>query len=157
MPNWNQNKLTITHMTDELREWLAADGGLSFERIKPTPPEMLNDESHSWYDWRVENWGTKWDLIMPERGRAAADELLACGETFFDTAWAPPIPAIAELSRLFPDSGFRLDYYECGHFFAGSCEFDGGSYSDVELEDDDEIKAFARSVFDEEFDDDGEE
>jgi hypothetical protein len=109
MPNWNQNKLIITHRSDVLLEWLADPRGLSFERIKPLP--ALPDQQVN--DWCCTHWGTKWDLT-PEQARAAADELLACGETFFNTAWSPPIEAIAELSRLFPESGFRLDYYEGG-------------------------------------------
>jgi hypothetical protein len=149
MPNWNQNKLIITHRSDVLLEWLADPRGLSFERIKPLP--ALPDQQVN--DWCCTHWGTKWDLT-PEQARAAADELLACGETFFNTAWSPPIAAITELSRLFPESGFRLDYYEGGCWFAGSCVFDGGSYFDDQLEDDGEIKAFAQAVFDEEFNDD---
>jgi hypothetical protein len=148
MPNWNQNKLSVSHRTDELLEWLADPRGLSFERIKPLP--ALPDQQVN--DWCCTHWGTKWDLT-PEQARAAGDELLLHGETFFETAWSPPIEAIAELSRLFPESGFRLDYYEGGCWFAGSCEFDGGHYSEVILEVDDEIKDFARDVFDEEFDD----
>ncbi len=154
MPNWNVNRLTVDRITPAFKEWLEHEGGFSFERIDPTPPEMLEDDSYAdgWFNWRVEQWGTKWDVEYP---RAIADSLLAGEQAHFNTAWSPPIAAIETLSKMFPDIEFRLDYYEGGCWFAGYCEFNGGSYSDVQLEDD-EIKDFARSVFDEDFDDDEE-
>ena len=56
-----------------------------------------------WYDWRNENWDTKWDVagsveVEEERWK---DEL----ESFtanFSTAWAPPEGICMRLRQLFP-------------------------------------------------------
>ena len=156
MPNWNVNTLTVDRITPAFEEWLKHEGGFSFERISPTPPEKLEDDSYAegWFNWRVEQWGTKWDVEYP---RAIADSLLAGEQAHFDTAWSPPIAAIEKLSKLFPDIEFRLEYYEGGCWFAGSAIFFDGLVEDTTLQEDDDIKAFARAVFDEEFDTDEDE
>ncbi|MFD1246054.1 DUF1281 family ferredoxin-like fold protein [Paralysiella testudinis] len=69
----------------------------------------------SWYDWRVENWGTKWN---------------ACESTFtvgpnsikvsFDTAWAPPEGVYAAICAAYPDLQLTALYIEDGMSFAGS-------------------------------------
>ena len=49
----------------------------------------------SWYDWRVENWGTKWNSYDLDR---IDDDTIA-----FSTAWANPEPIIKKLSAKYPD------------------------------------------------------
>ena len=150
MPNWTNNKLTIEDCSPELAAYLQ-ENGLSFDKIKPTPPEMLNDESGSWYGWRVENWGTKWDLSEQEQ-RDVADMLLSEDADFtacFDTAWSPPCQAIAALSAMFPNDRFVLHYLELGMLFAGTANISNGeSIEDDIFEDEESIRAFALEVFD---------
>jgi len=80
--------------------------------------ETANREKHgyaTWYDFCVNEWGTKWDTgtqgyeVKPE-----SDGRMCIG---FDTAWAPPIAAMEKLC----DLGFsvRLMYYESGMAFCG--------------------------------------
>ena len=53
----------------------------------------------SWYDWSIENWGTKWNAYSCERR----------GEKFrFETAWSAPLKFLDSLSRKHPDNQFRL-------------------------------------------------
>lgn len=111
-----------------------------FDQLKPCPPELLDedlttwggndDESlarqtkrdamkkrygfESWYDWRVENWGTKWDvrdiqIYTPESG-----DLM---QLQFDTAWLPPIP----IYELLKEQGYVVNaqYIDEGMGFAG--------------------------------------
>jgi len=70
----------------------------------------------NWYDWKVKNWGTKWnagdDVDIGE-----GDGIL---EYTFDTAWSPPNPIAEALSFRFPDCIFILSYKEEGMGFAGS-------------------------------------
>jgi hypothetical protein len=80
-----------------------------------------------WYDWCVNEWGTKWDVgcegyaVNPE-----ADGRMCIG---FDSAWSPPIQAMEKLC----DLGFsvRLMYYEPGMGFCGIWEDGDDDYYDI--------------------------
>jgi hypothetical protein len=149
MPNWCNNKLRVEDCSPELAEYLKTEG-LSFEKIKPTPPEMMNDEKGSWYGWRVNEWGTKWDIDEKEQ-REVADMLLSESADFtaeFDTAWSPPLQAIAELSEQFPNDKFVLHYLELGCMFAGVAHIANGLTSDSEInQTSEDIYRFAEEEF----------
>jgi hypothetical protein len=147
MPNWNENKLSIMDCSPELESYLK-ENGLSFEKIKPTPPEMLGVGNNSWYGWRVSNWGTKWDLTEQEQ-REVADQLISESADFqatFMTAWSPPLEAIAALSEMFPHDQFTLDYFESGCWFAGTAVISQGEIDDNQVDDDD-VAEFAKENF----------
>jgi hypothetical protein len=129
----------------ELESYLK-ENGLSFNKIKPTPPELL--EGNGWYDWRLENWGTKWDLSEQEQ-REVADQLISESADFqaiFMTANSPPIEAIAALSEMFPHDQFTLDYFESGCWFAGTAVISQGFFDD-NLVDDADVAKFAKENF----------
>jgi hypothetical protein len=145
MPNWCENKLSIMDCSPELESYLK-ENGLSFEKIKPTPSELL--EGNGWYDWRLENWGTKWDLSEQEQ-REVADQLISESADFqaiFMTANSPPIEAIAALSEMFPNDQFTLDYFESGCWFAGTAVISKGEIDDNQVDDDD-VAEFAKENF----------
>jgi len=92
--------------------------------------EQQNLDEHgfaNWYDWRVEMWGTKWDI-----GDKHCDLDYTTGDTAielsFDSAWSPPIGFYKKMEEL----GFTVKayYYEpgmafCGQFFDGvDAQFD---------------------------------
>lgn len=131
MPNWCYNNLDITATNDEQKAVLekvskaeAADGFISMflplpEALKDTvkgsgeeAQEVWVDGCNNWYDWQVQNWGTKWD-----------PEVMDCdydGETLtvsFDSAWAPPVAFYEWLQ----EQGYQVsaNYYEPGMDFAG--------------------------------------
>ena len=128
MPNWCCNTLRIVPTTDTARallpqivERFTAQGEPSaFQFIHPMPAELEGTTSPSdtpnWYDWRVNNWGTKWEECGPYVSRATADELLVS----FQTAWAPPFGVYQRLVEL----GFDVlaTYAEQGMGFAGYWE-----------------------------------
>lgn len=60
----------------------------------------------SWYDWSVNNWGTKWDSCEAWIATEADNHM----EYVFDTAWAPPRGIYEELNRRFPDFKFTVQY-----------------------------------------------
>lgn len=70
------------------------------------------------YEWRNENWGTKWDAVDPEV--AETEEGLVY---HFLSPWSPPIPVILAMSRQHPLI-FRLEFEEAT--FAGKATFQGG-------------------------------
>lgn len=79
--------------------------------------------------------------------REAAGELQEIGTAYFDTAWTPPIPALAALSRMFPDVSFRLQYCELGMFFAGTATFQGGECEEESFADESQVMEIARDTF----------
>lgn len=54
----------------------------------------------SWYDWSVENWGTKWNAYQAKR--------IATDKVRFQTAWSAPVPVIDALSKRFPEETIRF-------------------------------------------------
>lgn len=131
MPNWCNNSLTITGSTESIKDlWesaQAADGLL--QAIKPMPAELEGTtspgESPNWYDWRVNNWGTKWDvdlhgLEFTDRGDGTAEI-----SGWFDSAWSPPIEAMQTLADDFDSCYVELMYMESGMAFVGCWDSDG--------------------------------
>lgn len=116
MPNHCQNKLTLQNGGDilnVLNPYLteATDNFYKFDFQKIIPMDEKLLEGEEWYDWRVQNWGTKWDGYD---GRISDD-----GSAFtFDTAWAPPTPVIKKLAEITGEK-FTLEYIEEGMFFCG--------------------------------------
>lgn len=47
----------------------------------------------TWYDWRVSNWGTKWNAY-------GCQYIKEENEIFFDTAWSCPLPILDKLAEL---------------------------------------------------------
>jgi hypothetical protein len=85
--------------------------------------------SNNWYDWNVRNWGTKWDVAVENSDEYPETQILDEGELFinykFDTAWAPPVPAIEKLSKQHSRVVFTLDYEE-ETSWGGQIEFRNG-------------------------------
>lgn len=55
-----------------------------------------------WYDWRIHNWGTKWNACCSEIARTSDCECTIN----FDTAWSMPLPVIEVLVAQFPELSF---------------------------------------------------
>ncbi len=68
-----------------------------------------------WYDWRLQNWDTKWDAYDVE----VIDEDPDCIEIQFDTAWSPPTAICNELREQYPDLAISWFYDEPGCEIAG--------------------------------------
>lgn len=59
----------------------------------------------TWYDWCVQNWGTKWNNA-PDEPMVDEKDGLIC----FLTAWSAPTPIIEELSRQYPDLTLSISW-----------------------------------------------
>lgn len=57
-----------------------------------------------WYDWRIKNWGTKWNAYEQNDKRNTNNTI------YFQTAWNPPVNVIKELSKMFPSVTMSLIY-----------------------------------------------
>ena len=88
MPNHCYNELTITGDADKLSE-IQNNVESLLDYLEPMPKELLDD---GWYEWRLENWGTKWDIYDHHVSRVSPRELYIS----FNSAWAPPFYAIED-------------------------------------------------------------
>ena len=142
MPNWCSNTITITGSVEtlsQLKPVIEAGEGL-LNAIKPMPEAIKNTSSPSdtpnWYDWSVDNWGTKWDvechLEFKDNGDGTAEI-----SGWFDSAWAPPIAAMQTLADDWDSCFIELFYHECGMCFVGCWDSEGGDdYYEYEKADD---------------------
>ncbi len=151
MPNHCQNTLIITaHTNDKLDEviqhLMTEEQDLSFSKIAPPPndPAYRDEPSqgevrHSpnwWYNWNVENWGTKWDCYEVNMRRP--DYNPEWGEKphvvyQFETAWSPPNETlISYLSHLFPEVTVVNWFQETGMDFAGHGVYVNGQQTEFQ-------------------------
>ena len=133
MPNWCMNNLTISHEdTEKVNEFVEAyKRGETCEYYLPTPKRDDGELSDDWWDYRVNNWGTKWDFGGENEFIAQSGNGVICS---FDTAWAPPIGLYEHLQLL--GFGVEATYFEPGMGFAGRWidgeddHYDGGVLED---------------------------
>mgnify|MGYP000633798648 CR=1 FL=1 len=121
MPNWCMNDLRISGDTEEILRFIEdnkTDGEFCFKTLFPEP-EYANPED--WYEWRVQNWGTKWD-VAESCIELNEDTHL---EISYDTAWGPNSAFIQYAAKAFPTLSFSLAYEECGMGFCGLYEVTG--------------------------------
>jgi len=146
MPNWCDNQITITgpnSVIDKIekitKEEKDDQGLLNF--FHPMPKELDGTTSPSssadkpqpmvegfdcWYDWRVENWCTKWEVsefygVDRQHLNDSLDEsTISFG---FSSAWAPPTGAytrfITSMAEKNLDVSLKAYYHEGGCDFAG--------------------------------------
>ena len=121
MPNWCLNKLTIEHDDIEtVNEFVEAyKSGSTIEHYLPTPKNEDGSLDDDWWDYRVNNWGTKWDIGSgKDESNGLHPTVVGNQATMsFDSAWAPPIGFYERLVEL----GFKVEasYFEPGMGFAG--------------------------------------
>ena len=133
MPNWCENRIKISGPTkkiNKLWEDINNDGllntlhpqpdNLFLENLDPKKRlELDKDGVPNWYDWRIDNWGTKWevnseDLCVVDNGDGNS---YIWGD--FVSAWSPPAEAYIAFNRA--DNGCEVEgwYFELGCDFCG--------------------------------------
>ena len=81
--------------------------------------------SIDWYDWRISNWGTKWNAYETEIGSYCDGSL----ELYFYTANYGAVPVIKKLAEMFPNLEFIYKYadevfpYNCGEGYGTEGSF----------------------------------
>ena len=141
MPNWCDNQITITgpnSVIDKIEKIVKEDdshennGLLNFFRPMPKQlegttspgssakkPQPMVEGFDNWYDWRCENWGTKWE-VCEFYGVDRQGDTISFG---FSSAWAPPIPAYQTF--LMNMSEKNLDVSLKAYYYEGGCDFMG--------------------------------
>lgn len=86
------------------------------------------------YEWHCDKWGTKWGAChteMQEPWTDSAGNRLV--EYTFDTAWAPPVPVIEAMSKMFPKLHITLSCHEeCNCFKPFTATFEAGEQTSYE-------------------------
>ena len=147
MPNWCNNTLTLTHEdpTQIDRAIAAFQEGKLCQEFHPMQPHLLEDES--WYNWRVDNWGTKWDVGGETEGRI--DRINENSVSIsFESAWCPPIEFYQHIEE---NCGFAVNatWFEPGMGFAG--EFYDGESQHYEWSDLEEARSVIPEHLEEEY------
>ena len=154
MPNWCDNTITLKHSDPTMikRAHDALERGEFLNEFHPVPPDLkivagrvggdedaeqqalvLQENANrdkygyaNWYDWCVNEWGTKWDV--GDEGSATLNEDGSLTASF-NSAWAPPIEAY----RMLEDLGFEIKayYFEGGMMFAGIYEDGDDDYYEI--------------------------
>lgn len=138
MPNWCENYLIVQFNENNQRELMYARKlKRAFEKSKllntlvkrpkhqtdinkPNPffakGGLGKDEQklfgrNNWYDWSIDNWGTKWE-ISPDGDIAEIENGVL--SIRFNSAWSPPTPAISKIKL-----PFKLYFWEGGVGYMG--------------------------------------
>ena len=171
MPNWCNNYLELEHEDPAMieRAQKAFAEGKLLEEFCPVPASLhivagrLGDGDEqkkleedtaenirvhgygNWYDYCVNEWGTKWDVGGD--GDQATVESPNSIKMNFDSAWAPPVAAMEK----FMDLGFKvkLVYWESGMGFCGLFDENGDDYMDYTDLSADEVEAHINPEVDE--------
>lgn len=112
MPNYCENTATFTHkdptQLQRIVDLVNADKPL-FQEFVPMP-----EGEEDWYNWNIENWGTKWDTSVNYITESPDNTSVSLS---FDTAWSPPISFYDAMEQL----GFGVEAYynEPGMGFCG--------------------------------------
>jgi hypothetical protein len=125
-PKWNQIPLAENDLVSLGRKRGEVGELPEYVEIKNPSGEVVHKgyefkstgcQDDRWYNWRVQNWDTKWDIHRDHVEWGDEDEnYFVC---HFDTAWSPPEGIIHKLRDMFPDLGISCFYDEPGMEFAG--------------------------------------
>lgn len=177
MPNWCANTVELTHedpaMIERVRS--AFSRGELLNEFVPVPEDLKNTVAGSlgngeeqkaleeqternrqlhgysnWYDFCVNEWGTKWDVGGGDCDFGSPSDTHITLN--FDSAWAPPIRVF---ERMVNEHGFNVQayYYEPGMGFCGHYdgENDYDDYYEISGMSADEVEAALPEELDEMF------
>jgi len=131
MPNHCYQQVHLrgpSHLIHHLHKALSKSEPEFCSTIAPMPFELWAKETQpdqvmpDWYEWRCENWGTKWDVcdvLFDGVGLEYSDDQKVAWFTFHCwTAWGPPIPVWDRLDAM--GIAVEADYQDEGEMFEGA-------------------------------------
>ena len=149
MPNWCSNILKVKGNYQEVKKFFIENKSddydphsnidnldydiscLKLSKSVPMPKDVykgnlgLNERNkygnNNWYDWSIQNWGTKWDV---------ADCYISNHQNIFKTeykelkynflsAWSPPIQWFNKIISKYKNIDFEFEYIEEAMDFGG--------------------------------------
>ncbi len=153
MPNWVENEVTITGdnkiLTDIREKYFTEyeDGTIKFDlnKVIPMPEELSSVSSPNyingdkmiekygvsdWYEWRLANWGVKWNTYPYGDTVVKGNKLLFQ----FNSPWGVPSPVFVKLTTLYPNIVIENYVVEESGFFKGNIVYKNGTVDDSDLE-----------------------
>ena len=131
MPNHCYQQVHLrgpSHLIHHLHKALSKSDPEFCSTIAPMPFELWAKETQpdqmmpDWYDWRCENWGTKWDVcdvLFDGVGLEYSDDQKVAAFSFHCwTAWAPPVPVWDRLHAMGIE--VEAEYQDEGMNFEGA-------------------------------------
>jgi hypothetical protein len=128
-----EKKIATNDLTENEKNW-----GISRSLTQALVDEYQEKFGHcDWYGWQTANWGTKWNAYEQVEHDANVIE--------FDTAWSTPYSLLVNLSKMFPQITFEVEYadedfgYNVGRYVLLNGETieqnipDGGSQEALEM------------------------
>lgn len=153
--SFSGDKSRISAMLKEIQNDEHGIGSVDFEKILPMPDTVYNGSlgirerelygENNWYDWRIGNWGTKWNSYGYTENTTFQD-----GKIKFLTAWSAPHPILQKLSEMFPDIKIEHEWADedigmnCGRYVY----YDGERVEEYFPESQKECLEFAAKVMD---------
>ena len=153
--SFSGDKSRISAMLKEIQNDKHGIGSVDFEKILPMPDTVYNGSlgiherelygENNWYDWRIGNWGTKWNSYGYTENTTFQD-----GKIKFLTAWSAPHPILQKLSEMFPDVKMEHEWADedigrnCGRYVY----YDGERVEEYFPESQKECLEFAAKVMD---------
>lgn len=127
MPNWCSNRATISGPAPVIAKITEILNQEDSPLLAWMVPEPRYEGDQDWYSWRVNNWGTKWDISDVYFEHQPEEDQI---EFSFGTAWGPCVEAFYTWAKADGRVQFTLNYWEPGMAFVGSVSFDGEYLSD---------------------------
>ncbi|SHM90242.1 hypothetical protein [Ruminococcus flavefaciens] len=153
--SFSGDKSRISAMLKEIQNDEHGIGSVDFEKILPMPDTVYNGSlgirerelygENNWYDWRIGNWGTKWNSYG-----YTENTTFQGGKIIFLTAWSAPHPILQKLSEMYPDVKMEHEWADedigmnCGRYVY----YDGERVEEYFPESQKECLEFAAKVMD---------
>ena len=132
MPNWFNFSLEVSGKKEDVQEFVQNVKGskdydtegyeFDFNHFIPQPDNIfrgnlgLNEEKYckdnnlpNWYNWNVDNWGTKWNANIDDSYWVSELEKVSSFRYDMATAWADPRPIIVKMIEKYPDLDFEIE------------------------------------------------
>lgn len=105
---------TPKDLLDTVAGYMSGEEGEKLK--KQEEANLIKHGARNWYDWQINNWGTKWDVDVQHQWIFDYTDKNIY-ECFFDSAWSPPI---GFYNRLVED-GYKVEatYNEIGCAYIG--------------------------------------
>ncbi len=133
MPNWFYLTLEVNGSRKDVEEFVDNVQGskkndteeleFDFNHFIPQPNNIFKESVGSdkkqelneqgipnWYDWNIENWGTKWNATCDVRDiYYSSEEDVSSVRYGLSTAWADPRPILHKMIEMYPQLHFTIE------------------------------------------------